>query len=425
MYFYFTTAAVTMEKSVSADEEPPKAHTYSNWGKGYSSSNEFPPLVLESVNVPIVSTAPDMAGTWKVTEVFGSVTGRKIEGEEDEDEDETDDTEEHTAGWPLDHPHVGFTQRIEQAGNRVVITTAAPRNVIHDMVCDGSIENGVFDVSGIDLKTHIQATAEYVNDQKHGNMHVMRPVTTHLKRITRRFTVKRWREGAKLIWKYGFYVMHMERVEGDGKNVNSSGSMESSVDDINSVPKKHTYDNYGCGYPITPTSEFPPLALGHFKLPLVPEAPDIRGLWKIVKIENRVLHKESTGKQEGWPIKHPPRELWQRIEQAGNRVVITTGGTIPPHRVIHDMICDESIEGCADDVSGKDQVTRIRATGKFIEDDRGKVHVLMPMFNNVDVNIPGVEVERWLEGNQLVWKYGLYQMYCEQFVEGEGKDTNA
>ena len=245
----------------------------------------------------------------------------------------------------------------------------------------------------------------------------MRPVTAHLSRITRRIKVKRWREGEKLVWQYGFYTMHMERVEDTEDGAADKISMESNLDETTLPPIAHTYPNWGYGYNVT--NEFPPLSLGSISVPLVPEAPDIRGMWKIVEIVGRVFNNEIGDDEEGWPLKHPPRDMLQRIEQAGNRVVITTGGCLPPHRIIHDMICDGTIENCADDVSGKDHVSRIRATGKFIADDRGKVHVLCPTFNKADIAIPGMEVERWLEGDRLVWKYGFDLVYLERVVSDD------
>lgn len=425
----------------------PKTYTYCNWGSGYSMTNEFPPPVLGNISIPLVPNAPDMAGMWEVIEVFGRLTGRKIEGgdekeqeKEQEQEEDQETEEEHTAGWPLENPHVGFVQRIEQAGNRVVITSSAPRKVIHDMVCDGSVANGVDDVSGMDLKTHIKATAEYIHDEKHGGMHVMRPVTPRLGRITCRMQFKRWREGDKLILQYGLFTIHMRRVVDRVKNTaagdKNACSVETSLDEQTSSlpPRVNTYPHWGCGY--SNRDEFPPLSLGSINVPLVPEAPDMRGIWKIVEIFGRVMNNKISDHEEGWPLKHPPRDVLQRIEQAGNRVVITTamettaaGGSgssssvdHPPHRVIHDMICDGSIEGCADDVSGRDHVTHIRATGKFIADERGKVHVLSPIFNHVDINIPGIDVERWIEGDRLVWQYGFHKLYLERVVEGGEKE---
>lgn len=392
----------------------PLTHTYPNWGHGYreADSDEFPPPVLAGVTTAIVEAAPDIAGIWKVTEVFGRISGRMLEDEESHSQSEEDE-EEHTVGWPIEHPHVGFTQRIELAGSRTVITTTGSHKVIHDMICDATVENGVYDVSGRDHKTVVKATAEYIHDRKRGKVHVMRPVTSRLKRISRLMTVERWREGDKMLWKYGLCTMHLERVDGVSSDISDTCADAHTSLEEGTIPKAHTYPYWGHGYSMS--KGFPLPSLGPIcHLPIVSQAPDIAGVWKIVDVETRVGKRKLEDDDEGWPMKHPPRDLLQKIEQAGSRVAITTGGAEPPHRVIHDMICDGSIEGCADDVNGRDHVTHIRATGKFIEDKRGKVHVLCPMFTHVDRPIPGMEVERWREGDRLIWKYGLYRMSCER-----------
>ena len=43
-------------------------------------------------------------------------------------------------------PMKGHVERIEQAGNRITITTGG---LVHDMFCDGTLENGVNDTAGI------------------------------------------------------------------------------------------------------------------------------------------------------------------------------------------------------------------------------------------------------------------------------------
>jgi len=75
------------------------------------------------------------------------------------------------------------------------------------------------------------------------------------------------------------------------------------------IPVAHTP---GCGW-----DEFPPPILKTCTEPLVPEAPDLRGLWEAYS--GMVGHIE-------------------RIEQCGNRVVITSGG------IIHDMRADGALE---------------------------------------------------------------------------------
>ena len=65
-----------------------------------------------------------------------------------------------------------------------------------------------------------------------------------------------------------------------------------------------------------------------------PDAPDLRGLWKAFAVEI-----------SGTPSHEPPDHV-ERIEQCGDRVVITAGG------VIHDMRADGTLENGVNDVSG-------------------------------------------------------------------------
>ncbi|MEY2405764.1 MAG: hypothetical protein QOG39_680, partial [Acidimicrobiaceae bacterium] len=79
----------------------------------------------------------------------------------------------------------------------------------------------------------------------------------------------------------------------------------------------------------------------------------------------------------------------ERIEQCGDRVCITSSG------VIHDMRADGTVERGVNDVTA--------AGGQAISvvctyEDR--VHVLRP------VALPGIEVTRRLDGDQLIWEYG-------------------
>jgi hypothetical protein len=91
---------------------------------------------------------------------------------------------------------VGSLQRIEQAADRMVITS---EGVIHDMRCDGTVEHGVHDVS-IDFTTEITVVATYEN-----GVHVLRPVGVPIE-------VRRHLEGDELVWEYGpFFTARLER----------------------------------------------------------------------------------------------------------------------------------------------------------------------------------------------------------------------
>ena len=88
--------------------------------------------------------------------------------------------------------NLGHVQRIEQVGDRVVVTGS---NIIHDMRCDGTLENGVHDVAVFDKKTEIHVIASYED-----GVHVLRPQGHDLG--SGPIEVRRRREGDHLIWDY-------------------------------------------------------------------------------------------------------------------------------------------------------------------------------------------------------------------------------
>jgi hypothetical protein len=126
-------------------------------------SGEFPPPVLAGCDEPLPPGAPDLRGTWEVVAVL--VEDAPV----------------------LDHPALGHVQRIEQAGDRLVVTGGG---VIHDMRCDGTVEHGVDDVAEFDKETRIQVVASYED-----GVHVLRPVGLPIE-VTRR------RDGDDVIWTY-------------------------------------------------------------------------------------------------------------------------------------------------------------------------------------------------------------------------------
>lgn len=152
----------------------PVAHTPPG---GYE--DVMPPPVLADCTEALVAGAPDLRGTWvAVSCAVGTST--------------------------LDeHPVLGSVQRIEQAGDRLVVTAAG---VIHDMRCDGTEEHGVHDVMQTDFTTPITVVATYED-----GVHVLRPVGVHLE-------VRRWLEGEQMVWDYaGLFTARLERMaEDDG-----------------------------------------------------------------------------------------------------------------------------------------------------------------------------------------------------------------
>jgi hypothetical protein len=154
--------------SVLADEIP-VAHTPSG---GYGPS--MPPPVLAGCTEPLVDDAVDLRGTWRVMAVV--VDGATV----------------------ADHPVLGKEQRIEQCGDRLVVTASG---VIHDMRCDGTEAHGVHDVMQTDFTTPITVVATY-----EAGVHVLRPVGVPIE-------VRRWLEGDAMLWDYaGLFTARLERI---------------------------------------------------------------------------------------------------------------------------------------------------------------------------------------------------------------------
>ena len=151
---------------ITADDIPVAFTPAGGW-------TEVPPPFLAGCTEPIVKGAPDMRGTWKVVsvEVGGSVDPS--------------------------HPAIGKVQRIEQAGNRVIVTAAG---IVHDMRCDGTEEHGVHDVAEFDKTTPITVVATFED-----GVHILRPVGVPLE-VTRRI------EGDQLVWTYVGFTARLERI---------------------------------------------------------------------------------------------------------------------------------------------------------------------------------------------------------------------
>jgi hypothetical protein len=146
----------------------PVAHTPPG---GYGST--LPAPVLAGCTEPLVEGAPDLRGTWDVIEV-------EVDG----------------AAAPADHPVYGHVERVEQCGDRLVVTAGG---VIHDMRCDGTVEHGVHDVAQLDYETAISVVATYED-----GVHVLRPVGIPVE-VTRR------RAGDDMIWSYPGFTARLRR----------------------------------------------------------------------------------------------------------------------------------------------------------------------------------------------------------------------
>ncbi len=129
---------------------------------------QWPSPILAGCTQPLCDGAPDMRGFWQTVEVY--VDGTTQPG----------------------HPAIGHVQRIEQADDRVVVTGAG---IVHDMRCDGTLENGVHDVAEFDKSTEIHVVASFED-----GVHVLRPHGLNVG--TGPFEVRRWRDGEHLMWDY-------------------------------------------------------------------------------------------------------------------------------------------------------------------------------------------------------------------------------
>lgn len=133
---------------------------------------EWPAPILAGCTEPRPDGAPDIDGFWQTIEV--SVGGEVAPG----------------------HPAIGHVQRIEQRGDRVVVTGG---RIIHDMRCDGTLERGVHDVAEFDLSVEIHVVATYED-----GVHVLRPQGMDDVEVRRR------RDGEHLIWDYLGFSARLE-----------------------------------------------------------------------------------------------------------------------------------------------------------------------------------------------------------------------
>jgi hypothetical protein len=160
-----TVAPAAEQAGLTADEIP-VAHTPpGGW-------TDWPEPVLAGCTEPLVDGAPDLRGRWRVAEVI-------VEGD-----------------VVVDHPAVGREQRIEQCGNRIVITASG---IIHDSRADGTEANGVNDVAERDKTTPITVVSSYED-----GVHVLRPVGVPVE-------VRRRIEGGRLVWDYVGFTARLDR----------------------------------------------------------------------------------------------------------------------------------------------------------------------------------------------------------------------
>ena len=128
--------------------------------------------------------------------------------------------------------------------------------------------------------------------------------------------------------------------------------------------------------------EFPPPVLVGCDEPIVPGAPDLRGVWQVYK--------------------GPLKGHIERVEQAGNRVVVTGGGGI------HDMYADGTLDGGVNDVHA-DKRERISVAARF---EKGRLN-LYPGGRKIAL------VTRYLDGEEMIWRYGPYKNHLKRLKSRE------
>lgn len=134
---------------------------------------QMPDPVLDRCTEPLAPGMPDLRGTWRAARV-------EVNGVVDPS-----------------HPANRHVERIEQCGDRVVITAGG---IVHDMRADGTLERGVHDVAAIDFSTPIHVVAAVEDSTL-----VLRPVGLPVE-ITRRF------DGEHLVWGYLGFTAYLERI---------------------------------------------------------------------------------------------------------------------------------------------------------------------------------------------------------------------
>ena len=139
----------------------------------------MPPPILADAPDELAPGVPDMRGTWKVIDLRSN--GEPL---------------------PAASPQWRHVERIEQSGDRVVITGGG---IIHDFPhADGTLENALRDVMAVDFSTPLVVTAAFEN-----GVFVLRPDGNDSIRVTRH------REGDCLVWDYaGVFRATMERIDG-------------------------------------------------------------------------------------------------------------------------------------------------------------------------------------------------------------------
>lgn len=154
-------------------DDIPVAHTPAGGWHG-----EMPSPILARCTDPLAPGAPDLRGLWQAYEV--EADGKSLP----------------------DHPLDGHIERVEQCGNRVVIT-ADP--IIHDMRADGTLEHGVNDVAAADLTSEIHVAALFTDGRL--DLHPFGVDPDRPPAVTREVV------DGEMIWHYGPVKVTMRRID--------------------------------------------------------------------------------------------------------------------------------------------------------------------------------------------------------------------
>lgn len=135
------------------------------------------------------------------------------------------------------------------------------------------------------------------------------------------------------------------------------------------IPKAYTPPAPACHY-----TEFPAPVLANCREPIAPGFPDLRGLWLAY-----------TG-----PVGHV-----ERIEQCGDRFVVTTAG------IIHDFHADGTLANGSRDVEGMHN-NCVNTWASMSVDDSAVLR-----FHPFGLSAVTI-VRRWLVGDELYWDYPAF-----------------
>jgi len=157
---------------------------------------------------------------------------------------------------------------------------------------------------------------------------------------------------------------------------------------VGDIPVAHTPPGgYGGNFP-------KPVLAGCIE-PLVAGAPDLRGMWQVTEVEVK-------GKPA--PKTHRAYRHFERVEQCGDRMVITSGG------VIHDMRCDGTAEHGVNDVAVRDFKTKLTVIATY----ENGVHVLRPVVVGFRIRLLArllgynIVVTRRRDGADMIWTYPIF-----------------